>query len=256
MIVFVIGDVVGGVGCAFLRSKLPAFKKLKGVDVCIANGENSADGNGITPQSAEYLLDSGVDMITSGNHVYRRREVYDYLDSDVPVIRPFNYPAGNPGRGVYVIDKGRFTLGVINLSGTMFMEALANPFDAAEAALAELSGCNAIVVDFHAEATAEKRALGFYLDGRVSALYGTHTHVLTADEQILPGGTGYITDIGMTGPVQSVLGVKPEITIEKFRTAMPTRFDTADGECMLNGCLFEIDARSGKTLGVERVDIR
>ncbi|NLA77541.1 MAG: TIGR00282 family metallophosphoesterase [Clostridiales bacterium] len=256
MIIFVIGDVVGSVGCEFLRSKLPVFKKLKAVDVCIVNGENSADGNGITPQSAEYLLDSGADLITSGNHVYRRREVYEYLDTAVPVIRPYNYPAGNPGRGVYIIDKGRFRLGVVNLSGTMFMEALGNPFDAADAALAQLGDCCATVVDFHAEATAEKRALGFYLNGRVSAGYWTHTHVLTADEQILPKGTGYITDIGMTGPVQSVLGVKSEITIEKFRTAMPTRFDTADGECMLNGCLFEIDNKSGKTVSVERIDLR
>lgn len=255
MNILVIGDVVSSVGCEFLRNRLPAFKRLKGIDLCIANGENSAVGNGITPFSAQFLFDSGVDFITTGNHVYRRREVFEMLDERDDIIRPANFYKGNPGKGRSVIDMGAVKVGVINLMGNVYMDKCANPFLCVDEILEELSGCKIILVDFHAEATAEKRALGFYLDGKVSAVFGTHTHVMTADAGILPKGTAYISDIGMTGAKNSVLGVKPEISIEWLRTGMPARFDAADGECILNGCIFEIDNKTGKAVSVEPVTI-
>lgn len=254
MNILVLGDVVSDSGCEFIRKKLPSFKKLKGIDFTIANGENSSAGNGITPFSADHLFTSGVDFITTGNHVYRRKEVYDYLDDSKYVVRPFNFPSGNPGRGVALIDTGMYSIGVINLMGTMFMDNLENPFYAADKALKELEGKTKIIlVDFHAEATSEKQALAYYLDGRVSAVYGTHTHVLTNDDRILGGGTGYITDIGMCGVIDSVLGVEKNIVIEKFMSNMPARFDNAKGRCMINGCIFTIDEKTGKCLGTEAV---
>ncbi|MCM1545380.1 MAG: TIGR00282 family metallophosphoesterase, partial [Ruminococcus sp.] len=247
MNILVLGDVVSTGGCHFVREKLPALKKLKGIDLCIANGENSAKGNGITPDSATYLFSSGVDFITGGNHSFRRNEVYSFLDEREDVIRPYNYPIGAPGKGVGIIDMGRTRVAVINLMGTMYTEALTNPFHACEDALKEVDGCKIILVDFHAEATSEKKALGFMLDGRVSAFFGTHTHVQTADECILSGGTGYITDVGMCGPVESVLGVDKDIVINKFKTNLPARFETADSlPRMINGCIFTIDEKSGK----------
>ena len=254
MNILVLGDVVSDSGCEFIRKKLPAFKKLKGIDFTIANGENSSAGNGITPFSAEHLFTSGVDFITTGNHVYRRKEIHDFLDDNEYIIRPYNYAASNPGRGTALIDTGMHTVGIINLMGTMFMENLENPFYAAERALKELEGRTKIIlVDFHAEATSEKQALAYYLDGRVSALFGTHTHVLTNDDRILSGGTGYITDIGMCGVIDSVLGVEKSIVIDKFRNNMPVRFDNAKGKCMINGCIFSIDEKTGKCLSTEAV---
>ncbi len=255
MNILVIGDVVGVPGCEYLRRRLPTIKKQYAVDFCIANGENSAAGNGILPSSAEFLFDSGVDLITTGNHVFRRREVYDMLDSRSDIIRPANYYAGNPGKGWTVADMGSVKIGVINLAGQAFMDG-ENPFVCADEYLEKISDCRIKLVDFHAETTGEKRALGFYLDGKVSAVFGTHTHVQTADEQILPNGTGYITDLGMVGTVQSVLGVAPENVITKLRTGMPVRFENNDGEAMLCGCLFEIDKQSGKTVDVKRINIR
>lgn len=258
MRILMIGDVVGAPGCAYVRRHLPALKKIKGVQLCIANGENSAVGNGILPGSAQHLFDSGVDLITTGNHVYNRREIYDVLDERGDILRPANYCAGNPGRGVGVVDMGRAQVAVINLSGNAFMqEHLENAFLCIERILPEVKPYRIVVVDFHADATSEKRAMGFFLDGKVSVVAGTHTHVQTADAQILPGGTGYITDLGMTGPRQSVLGVKSEIIIARMRSAMPARFDVPDTEdCILNGCLFEVDDRTGRTVSVERIEIR
>ncbi len=255
MNILAVGDVVGMQGCEFLRRRLPALKKLKGISLCIANGENSAAGNGITPESAEYLFACGVDFITTGNHAFRRAEMNDFFDSSEYVIRPCNYYSGCPGKGSGIMDMGRVRVGIINLSGSAFMENAENPFCAVDSELEKLSDCRIKLVDFHAEATGEKRALGFYLDGRVSAVFGTHTHVQTADEQILPNGTGYITDLGMTGVVQSVLGVKPEIIIGKLKTGMPARFDFASGDCTMSACVFEIDDRTGKTTAVERLNI-
>ena len=251
-----LGDVVGAGGCEFLLRKLPEFKRKNNIDVCIANGENSAKGNGVTPKSCEMMLDSGVDMITLGNHTYKRFEIMDYLDCNVPVIRPLNYPEGAPGNGVGIIDKGRYRVAVINMLGTVFSEPLGNPFAEMDKALKETDGCKTVIVDFHAEATAEKRAMGFYLDGKVTAVFGTHTHVQTADEQLLPKGTAYITDAGMTGPVQSVLGIEPELTIRKFKTNLPVRFENAVGEYCMDGVIVEIDEKSGKANSIERVNVK
>ncbi len=254
MRVLAIGDVVGKDGVRYLQKVLPALKRKYQVDLCIVNGENSSDGNGITPASTRELYAAGADVLTTGNHAYRRREMYDYFDSDEFVLRPANFPAQDPGHGWCIVDKGRYQVGVINLMGTMYLEALSNPFYVVDDILQEMSSCKMIFVDFHAEATSEKRAMGFYLDGKVSAVFGTHTHCQTADEQILPQGTGYITDLGMTGAVQSVLGVRPELSIQKFRTNMPVRFDLVkDGEQSICGCLFEVDEKTGRTLSVERI---
>ena len=194
MRILCIGDVVGSIGCRFLREKLPALKRVKGVDLVICNGENSADGNGITPASAQFLFNSGVDAITLGNHTYRRKEAFELLDESPFIARPANFPDGlAPGHGVIALDLGRCVVRILdNASGKI------------------------VIVDFHAEATSEKRAMGYYLDGNVSAVFGTHTHVQTSDAQVLPNGTGYITDVGMTGTVHSVLGVKTDIIINKF----------------------------------------
>ena len=256
MNVLCIGDVIGTVGCDFLRRHLPGIKRLKKVDAVIVNGENSADSNGITPNSADRLFEAGADCITTGNHCFKRRESYDMYDGNLPVIRPANFPAGVPGRGVEIIDLGRLQLRVINLMGNVGMNStLRCPLETMDELLSQ-DNYPLTVVDFHAEATGEKRALAEYLKGRVSAIFGTHTHVQTADEQILSGGTGFISDAGMTGPIDSCLGVRPELAIAFMRTHMPTRLEYAEGPCMLNGVLFELDDRTGKTLSVERIDIR
>lgn len=256
MRILCIGDVVGKVGCEFLRKKLPALKKVKGIDLVICNGENSSDGNGITPASADFLFDSGVNVITLGNHSFRRKEVFSYLDSEPYIVRPANYPdATTPGKGLCTLDFGRYSVTVINLIGNMFMESgLLSPFDKIDSLLKEVDS-RIVVVDFHAETTSEKLAMGYYLDGKVSVVFGTHTHVQTSDERVLENGTGYITDLGMTGPVNSVLGVKPEISIQKFKTRMPVRFDLKGGPCKMECALFEVDDNSGKTISSERLRI-
>lgn len=255
-----IGDVVGQSGCEFLLKRLPSFKKLEGIDACIVNGENAAQGNGATPHSCEMLFNAGADFITLGNHSFKRPEVLEYLETNVPVIRPYNFPEGAPGRGVDIIDKGRFRIAVINLLGTVYSDPVTNPFWSVKEALKETDGCKTVIVDFHAEATSEKRAMGFYLDGEVTAVLGTHTHIQTADEQILPNGTAYITDVGMTGAVNSVLGIKPSIIIKKLKTNLPVRFENgADGdddEFMMNACILEIDEKTGKAQSIERVNLR
>lgn len=256
MKILAIGDVVGSIGCRFLRDKLPSLKKEEKIDLVIANGENSADGNGITPSAADFLFDSGVDVITAGNHTFRRKEAYEKFETCPFLIRPANYPmATTPGRGYVVYDFGRTQAAVINLMGCMFMEALDDPYVVVERILSELE-TKIIVVDFHAEATAEKLALAYYLDGRVSAFFGTHTHVQTSDERILPKGTGYITDVGMTGPAESVLGVKPELAIRKFKEKLPVRFELSTEPCMLNGIVFSVDEKSGKSTSVKRIKIQ
>jgi metallophosphoesterase (TIGR00282 family) len=254
MNILVLGDVVSDIGCRFLRKKLPAFKKLKNIDFCIANGENSAAGNGITPLSARELFSSGVDFITTGNHVYRRKEVYELLDESEFIIRPYNYPDSNPGRGAAVVDLGRYSVGVINLMGTMFSESLENPFRAADRALKEIEGkTKVILVDFHAEATSEKQALAHYLDGRITAFFGTHTHVATADECILPKGTAYITDVGMCGPDFSVLGIKPECIIEKMTTCLPVKFIPSTNKITAHGIIVDVDQKTKKATSIQRI---
>lgn len=253
MKVLAVGDIVGELGCQCLRRILPALKKEKSVDLVIANGENSAVGNGILPVSAEFMFASGVDVITTGNHVFRRREIIEYLDECPSIVRPANFHASCPGKGFVKLDFGKYQVGIINIMGTVYIDPLANPFDCLDELLKELADCRMIFLDFHAEATGEKKAMGFYADGRISAMFGTHTHVQTADEQILPNGTGYITDLGMTGPYESVLGVKPELAIRRMKTHMPVRFENVDGEAQLNACLFTVDDSSGKTVAAERI---
>lgn len=258
MNVLAIGDVVGMHGCEFLRAHLPTLKKLKSIDLVIANGENSADGNGITPVSADYLFKSGVDVITTGNHAFRRKESYQLYEDTPTLLRPANYPEGTtPGRGGCLVDMGRVQVYVMNIMGTVYLESLDCPFKTADRLLKEAAGLGArvTILDFHAEATGEKRALGFYLDGRLSAMFGTHTHVPTADEAVLPNGTGYLTDAGMTGAIHSVLGIKPEIAVQKMKNKLPVRFELAKDACKMDTVMFQIDEKSGKTLCVERIEI-
>lgn len=253
MKVLCIGDVVGSIGCEFVRETLPKFKRHIGADFVICNAENSADGNGVLPSSAEHLFKSGVDVLTLGNHSFQRKEIYNFLEQEHAIIRPYNFPSpSTPGRGYVTIDMGRTTVTVINLMGQEFIDIrVDNPYYAIDKILSEVDS-KIIIVDMHCETTSEKKAMGYYLDGRVSALFGTHTHVQTADECILRGGTGYITDVGMTGPIESVLGVRKEIIINRFKTKLPERFEYADGDCELDCVLFDIDEKSGKCLGVER----
>ncbi len=253
MKILILGDVVSSIGCDHVRKILPKMKREHGIDFCIANGENSASGNGITPHSAQFLFDSGIDIITTGNHVYKRQEIYDFLDERNDIVRPANFYKGNPGKGYAVADLGRVKIGVVNLIGSFSMDSVDNPFIAAEKILDEIRDCKIKIVDFHAEATSEKRAFGFFLDGRVSCVFGTHTHVQTADEQILPDGTAYITDVGMCGVRQSVLGVDKDIIIKKFIDSMPARFNAASGECMINAIVLEVNPSDGKAISVKRI---
>ncbi len=251
----VLGDVVGNVGCEAVRRLLPAYRRANGIDLVIANGENAAEGNGLLPASAEHLFASGVDLLTGGNHTFRRREIYPVLDESISILRPANLPAGTPGTGFGVIDLGFTRVCVINLLGTVYLESVDSPFEVADRLVKQAAdmGIQNILVDFHAEATSEKRAMGFYLDGRVTALWGTHTHVPTADAQLLPQGTAYITDVGMCGPEQSVLGVEPALIIEKFTTKLPVRFKNAAGPCSLQGFEVEMDHKTGKATSAKQV---
>lgn len=256
MRILCIGDVVGSIGCDFLRSKLTALKQIKGIDFVICNGENSSDGNGITPSSAKFLFDSGVDVITLGNHTYRRKEAYDFIDENPFVVRPSNFPENlAPGVGIRNIDTGRRIISVINVMGNMCMDNnLDSAFDSIDKMLSKAES-KIIIVDFHAETTSEKRAMGYYLDGKISAMFGTHTHVQTSDAQVLPNGSGYITDVGMTGTIHSVLGVKTDIIINKFKTRLPARFDLASGDCKMECAVFDIDDKTGKCISAESLRI-
>lgn len=246
-----LGDVVSNSGCEAVRKKLRSIKSQYKIDLCIANGENSAVGNGVLPYSADHLITSGVDFITTGNHVFRRHEIQSYIDEHDFIIRPYNMHASNPGKGIGIIDMGKYRVGVINLIGNSYFNGgYGNCFDCLDKALSELDDCKIKIVDFHAEATGEKKALAYYADGRVSVLFGTHTHVQTADAQILPNGTGYITDLGMCGAKTSVLGVEPNAVITALKTGMPTRFTSADDDIVINGCIFDIDENSGMTKNV------
>lgn len=257
MKLLMIGDVVSQPGCEAVRRCLPALKRHFGADVTIVNGENSAVGNGILPSSAESLFTSGADVITTGNHAFKRREIYDYFMEHEQIIRPANFPSGAPGNGVYRYDGGSYSVLVINLQGTSYMEPITNPFYAVDRILKEEDKATFTIVDFHAEATGEKKALGFYLDGRVSAVFGTHTHVQTADEEILPGGTAYLTDVGMTGPHLSALGVKPSCVIERLTTCLPTRFEVErDVPCRMDGVFADFDKKTGKCTQINRFSVR
>ena len=256
MRILCVGDVVATAGCETLRRCLSSVKRQYQVDVCIVNGENAADGNGLTPTAYRALLDAGADVITGGNHIFRRRELYDHLEEEPFLLRPANYPSSAPGKGMCVVDRGRYQVAVINLIGLVYMEPLQCPFETLDACLKELGNPRFCVVDFHAEATAEKKALAFSADGRISALFGTHTHVQTADEQILENGTGFLTDVGMTGPTRSVLGIRPEQAVAKMKDKLPVRFSAAEGETAMNAVLFTLDDATGKTVAVERLVVQ
>jgi metallophosphoesterase (TIGR00282 family) len=235
-----VGDVVAGIGRRALAAVLPALREEHQPDFVVVNGENAAGGVGITPKTAQELLGLGVDAITLGNHAYRHRDVYDYLDRESRIVRPANFPKGSPGRGHTVVESNGQRLGVVNLSGQLYLEAVRSPFSEADAIVAELrESTDAVLVDMHAEATSEKVALGWHLDGRVLAVVGTHTHVPTADARVLPGGTAYVTDVGMTGPRGGVIGVKKELAIQRFLTLTQVRFETSQDDPWLNGVLVE-----------------
>jgi metallophosphoesterase (TIGR00282 family) len=250
-----IGDVVGKPGRKAVKALLPALVDSHNVELVIANAENASGGIGLTTEAAKELLAAGIDLLTSGNHIWKYRELLPMLDADSRLLRPLNYPEDAPGRGFGLVETaaGR-SVGVINVQGRTFMDPVACPFSAAEQAASQLRDTAAVIlVEIHAEATSEKRALGWFLDGRVSAVYGTHTHVATADEEILPKGTGYISDIGMTGPYHSVIGMRKEEMIQRFRTLRPAPFNVAKKDVRLCGVLFDVDPETGTTRSVERV---
>jgi len=235
-----IGDVVAGIGRRALATVLPALREEHQPDFVVVNGENAAGGVGITAKTAQEMLGLGVDAITLGNHAYRHRDVYAYLDHEPRIVRPANFPKGSPGRGHTIVESSGRRLGVVNLSGQLYLEAVRSPFSEADAIVAELrDSTDAVLVDMHAEATSEKVALGWYLDGRVLAVVGTHTHIPTADARVLPGGTAYVTDVGMTGPRGGVIGVKKELAIQRFLTLTQVRFETSQDDPWLNGVLVE-----------------
>lgn len=252
-----IGDVIGKPGRDLLRALVPPLVRARGIDVVVANAENSAGGLGTTPETADDMLSLGCQVLTGGNHTWKHREFHGYLDKSDRTLRPYNYPAGAPGRGlgVYGLPDGRM-YAVVNLIGRTFMEAVENPFLAVERALAEVGGrTRVVIVDMHAEATSEKRAMGWHLDGRASVVWGTHSHVPTADEEILPGGTAYLTDLGMTGPYASVIGLEPEQSIKKFVTNRPTAYRLAEGNPQLRALYVDIDDATGKAISVERLKL-
>lgn len=235
----------------------PVLRRRHAPDFVIVNCENSAGGFGVTPEIADELLASGVDCLTTGNHVWKQRAIYGYIEREPRLLRPANYPEGAPGRGWGVYPSPHGLVGVLNLMGILGPEPVNCAFRAFDAAYEELKqACSVLVVDFHAEMTSEKVALGHYADGRASLVFGTHTHVQTADERILPGGTGYLTDVGMTGPEEGVIGVQKEQVIEKFLTRMPVRFEVAGGPVLLCGLLADVDPETGRTVRLERIQER
>lgn len=249
------GDIVGKTGRMALEAGIKMVQ-AEGADFIIANGENVAGGIGITPETAMQMLGLGVSVVTTGNHVWNKREMAERISEIEGVIRPANYPPGVPGKGYAVVKSNSFSLAVINLQGRVFMGGNDCPFRKADEMIAAVgSGADAIIIDFHAEATSEKVALGNYLDGRVSAVLGTHTHVQTADERILPNGTAYITDVGMCGPYDSIIGMASETVIPRFLNGMPTKFEVGRGSPIINGVMIEIDHSTGRARAIERISL-
>jgi hypothetical protein len=250
-----IGDIFAKSGRMLLSDQLERLKNQHGWDFCIANGENAAGGKGINYNTADEIFCCGVDAITMGNHTWDRKEIFNFIDSCSKLIRPANYPKGVPGKGRMVLEKNGLKLGLLNLIGRIYMDMPCDcPFQVADREIAILKQqCQAILVDFHAEATSEKIALAHYLDGRASAVFGTHTHVQTADEKILNAGTAYITDVGMTGPMDGVIGVDKSQIIQKFITGLPCHFEPAEGRLMLNAVLVTIDEKTGRALEIKRI---
>lgn len=258
MKILFIGDIVGSPGRMAVRELLPPLIARKKIDFVIANCENGAAGFGVTRKVVEELYQCHIDVLTSGNHIWNKREVLDFIGASERLLRPANYPPTAPGAGSVVVTlKTGESVGVLNLSGRIFMQPIDCPFVTAKNKIAEMKDkTKVIIVDMHAEATSEKKALGWYLDGEVSAVLGTHTHVQTADEEVLPNGTAYISDAGMTGPFDSVIGIKKEAIIERFLTQMPNRFDLARDDIRMQGVAMDIDAVSGKAKSIERVSVK
>jgi metallophosphoesterase (TIGR00282 family) len=249
-----VGDVFGQPGREALLGWLPGFREAAAIDFVVANGENAANGAGITSKLARRLLDGGVDVLTTGNHVWRQREVFGFLESDERIVRPANYPAGAPGRGLTVRPAADGTpVAVVNLAGSLYMNTGLSAFRLVDGLVDEAhERAPTVIVDMHAEATSEKVAMGHYLDGRVTAVVGTHTHVQTSDARVLPGGTAYITDVGMTGPLESVIGVRTDIIVQRFLTEMPQRFEVAEGPARLDAVV--ITAEGGRALSIETLE--
>lgn len=255
MKILMIGDIVGRPGRNIVHNMLPQLRENLKIDFVIANGENSAGGNGITRDTADEILASGVDLITGGNHIWDKKDIIEWIDTEPRLIRPANYPPGTPGQGYTIVDLGGgINLAIINLCGRVFMPPMDCPFQKIDVLLKKLDNqADLIFVDFHAEATSEKMAFGYYVDGRVSAMVGTHTHIQTADARILPKGTAYISDVGMTGPYESVLGVRKELSIASIVTQIPQRFEVAKGYAQLNAVVIEFDTTTGKAKNIDNL---
>ncbi|MFH1189946.1 MAG: TIGR00282 family metallophosphoesterase [Candidatus Omnitrophota bacterium] len=255
MNILFIGDIVGSPGRCAVETLVPRIRKREGINFVIANGENVAAGSGVTPALADELFSYGIDVITSGDHIWKRKEMVAELGADKRLLRPANYPAGAPGFGYGLFESETgIEIGVMNLVGRVFMTAVECPFRTAKEIVDKIRGrARIIIVDMHAEATSEKIALGYYLDGEVSAVLGTHTHVQTSDEKILPGGTAFISDVGMTGPFDGVIGRKKEQIIRRFLTQLPTKFEMAEGDIQLHGVILDIDDKTGKANSIKRV---
>ena len=253
--ILAVGDVVGATGLRYLKKRLPALISENDVFFTVVNGENASDV-GLTPQQAEDMFDAGADVVTLGNHAFRQRSVHDYLDECGDILRPANYAPQTPGRGYGLFHTELGPVAVVNLIGRVNMDyGPNNPFLLVDEILPEVAEAKITLVDFHAEATSEKLAMGFMLDGTVTAVWGTHTHVPTADARVLPKGTGYITDLGMTGPRDSVIGIRPELSIEKFRGGLYSRYKPAEGPCVLSGALFTADTETGLCTAVKQITV-
>ena len=255
MNILFIGDIVGSPGREAIKELVPGLKKEFKLNFVIANAENAAGGSGITPKVARELFDAGIDVLTSGDHVWKKREIFEIINEERRILRPVNFPQGVPGSGaeVFTLEDG-LKVGVVCVQGRVFMEALECPFKTTRQAIEVLSkDTKIIIVDIHAEATSEKVALGWYLEDKVSAVLGTHTHIQTADEKILPQGCAYITDVGMTGPMDSVIGRRVEDVLERFITCVPTRFEVAEGNIQLQGAVLDIDELTGKARSIKRI---
>ena len=257
MNILMVGDIFAESGRAALAKLLPRLRQQHAIDLAVVNIENAAGGFGVTPQIARSCLEGGgVDVLTSGNHIWDKREIIEYISKENLLLRPANFPAGTPGSGYITVKAGPHRVGVLNLMGRVFMNPIDCPFRKADEIVEELRRETPIVlVDMHSEATSEVVALGWYLDGRVSAVVGTHRHVQTADERVLPGGTAYITDLGMTGPVDSVIGVDKDIIIQRFLTQMPIRFEPAKGPAALRGVVIAVDPETGRATAIQRLNI-
>ncbi|MCX7626249.1 MAG: TIGR00282 family metallophosphoesterase [Candidatus Sumerlaeaceae bacterium] len=255
--ILLIGDIMGRPGRQAATRLVPRWRSENRVDFVLANVENCAGGKGVTQSTVRELLDAGIDVATTGNHVWDNKDIFNFIESEPRLLRPANYPPWGeaPGRGYTVIEsESGLAIGIVNLQGRVFMEPLECPFHVADVLVEELRGRTPVIlVDFHAEATSEKQAMGWHLDGRVSAVFGTHTHVQTADERILPQGTAYITDIGMTGAHDSIIGMKPEEVLVRFRRSLPSRFEVAEKNVQLCGAIVTVDTATGRALSIERV---